>query len=1051
MKAYPPREAYTSYLKSSLFGPVDGEFEEFEGTPFLKYMTGILFPKAAQVDIVGDQVGSAAEEGDGDEDEDTGVTNNSSVITLNNEMLPSSVGLSFYVDSNAVIKCDVRAALYQTIDKKKKRESQKWKRSPLNTDDDPGPCLISSKNHEKLVLNGVAKIVSRWRAQENGQSVVTIALINNLESLEKSLDPEKTLFQVGLICSVLEGKIKPYPNSEINFSNDPEGADLDFLYRNIRPFARGHGVAATWSDIDSKGNASWVAIDYAPTVDVPAATFEIKDSQIDPRYLDIDFIDGGNREEILIAFNSLYKSYERWIASHKMKPKDPILDKFISKAEVWLERIKLGIDLLKNDDVAWKAFHLANRAMAMQMVLTNSRPKKPYTKVLAKEPPLFDFKTLQGWRPFQIGFFLSTIESLTNNNSKYRDIVDVIWFPTGGGKTEAYLFISAFELIRRRLIYLDRDTGTAIFSRYTLRFLTTQQFQRTSALFIALELIRRKDQSLGAREFQLGLWVGEGVTPNKVRDAHDGFVEQLNSKSPINSFQLQACPYCGTEIFPSYEKKDGREWGMSEFGVESTPSSFKFRCINKKCDFHSGLPLNVIDQMLYANPPSMLLGTVDKFAMLPWDERARVFFGGVDDSSLPPSLIIQDELHLISGALGTIDAPYEAAIDTIIKLRGYDVKRIGSSATIRNAEEQVRGLYGTAYSVFPPPVGSWDDAYFFSTDLEKPGRRYIGLMAQGYVKPVVSMVWTAAAMLQGVVESNLPEEALNSYWTLLAYHNSRRELGRTLSAARDEIQTRMQVIAKSAKSVRKITEPFELSAQMVKKISEALEILEQEHSEVNPAIDFVPCTNIISVGVDVGRLGAMLVNSQPKLTSEYIQATSRVGRKNVPGVVVSLFSPVRPRDRSHYEDFRAYHESLYRFVEPTSVTPYALPARLRTLHAAMVAIVRHGLSIEWSVNDGAKKIDLQSPEFLNAMDLFKEKIKASDENEYLNVFNLLDQRIDEWSQFINSGVALLYDRKSAGHQFNSLLKTYGSSIAGSAWPTMMSVRNVDGETPISVS
>ena len=286
---------------------------------------------------------------------------------------------------------------------------------------------------------------------------------------------------------------------------------------------------------------------------------------------------------------------------------------------------------------------------------------------------------------------------------------------------------------------------------------------------------------------------------------------------------------------------------------------------------------------------------------------------------------------------------------------------------------------------------------------------------------------------------------------MLAYHNSRRELGRTLSAARDEIQTRMQVIAKSTTSVRKITEPFELSAQMVKKISEALELLEQEHSADNPAIDFVPCTNIISVGVDVGRLGAMLVNSQPKLTSEYIQATSRVGRKNVPGVVVSLFSPVRPRDRSHYEDFRAYHESLYRFVEPTSVTPYALPARLRTLHAAMVAIVRHGLKIEWSTNDGAKKIDLESPEFLNAMDILKEKIKASDQTEYIDVFNLLDQRIDEWAQFINSGVALLYDRKTAGHQFNSLLKTYGSSIAGSLWPTMMSVRNVDGETPINVN
>ena len=1051
MKIYPPRESYTEYLKDSLFGPVGGEFEEFEGTPFLKYMTGILFPRASNIGVIEGQVSASAEDDLGEEDDDTSVTNASSVITLNNEMLPSSVGISFYVDSDTVIKCDIQAALYEMVDRKGGRAKQKWKRSPLSTDSDSQPCLISVTTQEKIILNGVAKVVSRWRPQESGQSVVTIALINNLESLEKSLDAEKAIFQVKLTCSALDGKIKPYPNSEINFSNDPEGEELDFLYRMTRPFARGHGVAATWSDIDTDGYVSWVAIDYVPMVDVPAATFEIQDPEIDSRYLDIDFIDKGSREEILIAFSSLYASYEKWITAHKDKPKNLILDKFIAKAEVWLDRIKLGIDLLASDEIAWKAFRLANRAMAMQMVLSNNRPKKPYTKILAKESPAFEFVNLHGWRPFQVGFFLATIESLTNDKSKYRDIVDVIWFPTGGGKTEAYLFISAYELIRRRLTYPDKDTGTAIFSRYTLRFLTTQQFQRTSALFVALELIRRKDPSLGAREFQLGLWVGEGVTPNKVRDAHDGFVEQLSSKTPINNFQLQACPCCGTEIFPSYSKKDGREWGMSEFGVESTPNSFKFRCINHKCEFHSGLPLNVVDQMLYENPPSMLLGTVDKFAMLPWDERARVFFGGTDDSSLPPSLIIQDELHLISGALGSIDAPYEAAIDTIIKLRGYDVKRIGSSATIRNAEEQIRGLYGKGYSIFPSPVGSWDDAYFFSTDLEKPGRRYIGLMAQGYVKPVVSMVWTAAAMLQGVVESNLPDEALNSYWTLLAYHNSRRELGRTLSAARDEIQTRMQVIAKSTTSVRKITELFELSAQMVKKISEALELLEQEHSADNPAIDFVPCTNIISVGVDVGRLGAMLVNSQPKLTSEYIQATSRVGRKNVPGVVVSLFSPVRPRDRSHYEDFRAYHESLYRFVEPTSVTPYALPARLRTLHAAMVAIVRHGLKIEWSTNDGAKKIDLESPEFLNAMDILKEKIKASDQTEYIDVFNLLDQRIDEWAQFINSGVALLYDRKTAGHQFNSLLKTYGSSIAGSLWPTMMSVRNVDGETPINVN
>jgi hypothetical protein len=435
--------------------------------------------------------------------------------------------------------------------------------------------------------------------------------------------------------------------------------------------------------------------------------------------------------------------------------------------------------------------------------------------------------------------------------------------------------------------------------------------------------------------------------------------------------------------------------------------------------------------------------------MLPWDNRARVFFGGVDDQSIPPSLILQDELHLISGPLGSLAAPYEAAIDTIIKLRGSTPKRIGSTATIRNAREQVRGLYGREVAVFPSPADCWDDAYFFNTDRSNPGRTYVGIMGQGYIKPVVAMAWTSAAILQSVREVDLAPEALDAYWSLLAYHNSRRELGRTLTAAQDEVQARIKAIASSEALARTIGEPLELSAQMVKSLGEAIEALEKPYVPGDPPVDFVPCTSIISVGVDLDRLGIMLMNGQPKLTSEYIQATSRVGRGKVPGLVVSLFSATKPRDRSHYEDFRAYHESIYRHVEPTSVTPYALPARERTLHAALVAVIRH--ATKYSPNESAKQVDFGDPFVHQCIASLLEVMCSSDLSEAKEVEQLMEYRLEQWRDESESGFQLLYERLRAGHQFPSLLTDFGRAKAGALWPTMMSVRNVDAEVIIKVA
>lgn len=405
-------------------------------------------------------------------------------------------------------------------------------------------------------------------------------------------------------------------------------------------------------------------------------------------------------------------------------------------------------------------------------------------------------------------------------------------------------------------------------------------------------------------------------------------------------------------------------------------------------------------------------------------------------------------MHLISGPLGSLAAPYDAAIDAIIRGRGARAKRIGSTATIRNARDQVRGLYGLEVSVFPSPSASWDDAYFFSTDRKQPGRTYLGIMGQGYIKPVVAMAWTTAALLQAVKEVPLPPEALDAYWTLISYHNSRRELGRTLTAAQDEVQARVKAIASSDARARVIGEPLELSATMVKSLGETIEALEKPYSSESPPVDLVPCTSIISVGVDLDRLGIMLMNGQPKLTSEYIQATSRVGRGKVPGLVVSLFSATKPRDRSHYEDFRAYHESIYRHVEPTSLTPYALPARERTLHAALVSIIRH--STQFSSNQDAQVVNFDDSEMQTRIADFIATMQSADPSEAKAVEELVKTRLSEWRDLAESGGTLLYERLRVGHAFQSLLTPYGKASAGALWPTMMSVRNVDSEVKIKV-
>jgi hypothetical protein len=1041
-----PREQMVDYLRSVLFGPMGGVEEVIEGTPFLRYMTGMLFPQRTSADEIGDAVAATAEDDATGLDDDPESQRTSGAVGLSAESLPSSVAISFRVDDSAQINCEAAAAVYIPADDNRSRSSRRWSRRALSAVDGKCSAIIDKKNaHKPIALwGGKAEVVVQWRTRGDGTAVVTVALVNTSRAERRGPDPANTLFQVGLRCTIPDRRILRYPEVEASSEQGSEDAEVLFLYRKVAVYARGHGAAATWGDV-SEGRCGWVAVDYIPDVEVPRASFEVSSRGLDSRYNDLEFLINGDKREVLRALKTLVDGYSDWVADRRRvadSPHEPKIHReLVSRAEHWVDRMRSGVDALR-DERAFRAFRLANEAMSIQMALSRARPKIPHRYEERTPRPTIDSGGKR-WRPFQIAFMLASIEPLLDPGSRHRDIVDVIWFPTGGGKTEAYLLVAAFEMIRRRLVHGDVDTATAVISRYTLRFLTAQQFQRTAALMVALEIMRiERHADLGQRSFSLGLWVGGDVTPNTFRIAHERLEQEIAARDRKNPFMLQACPCCGTAILPRTGPRAG-------IGVVATVNDFRFFCPNTTCTFKSGLPFSIVDEALYRSPPSMLLATIDKFAQLPWDDRARPFFAGTDDRSPPPSLILQDELHLISGPLGSLAAPYDAAIDAIIKARGGHAKRVCSTATIRNAHHQVMGLYGRLSAIFPSPCSAWDDAYFFRTDPDRPGRKYVGVMGQGYIKPVVAMTWTSAALLQSVKELPMPPAARDAYWTLVAYHNSRRELGRTLSAARDEIQARIKSIASSPALVRAVGEPLELSAQITRNLGEAIEALERPHTPANPAEDLVPCTSIISVGVDLDRLGLMLMNGQPKLTSEYIQATSRVGRGESPGLVISLFSSTKPRDRSHYEDFRSFHESIYRHVEPTSVTPYSIPARDRTLHAALVSAIRH--ATPYRANDAARNIDFDSVDVRKVLDVLQAIMCASDASEAGSIKTMIEKRLEEWKEKAESGVGLLYERRQAGMQFASLLHEYGAAPSGSLWATMNSVRNVDAEARLDVN
>ena len=850
---------------------------------------------------------------------------------------------------------------------------------------------VDSESTQKLD-NTEAKLVALRRKVSDDTWSITIMLVNAMK--ESPYKPNHCIFQSRIEIGTHNNDFifvesNPYVDTD---SLDDEERSLDLLYRHKKIYGTGLGTSVDW-EIDNDGIGS-IWNDFFPVTEIPSMSFSlpanelIQDQELSMKYLsDLDL---SGRDEKLSSMRKLVDLYVHWVEGLEktvgtLEPRyKSAAIKNIEDCKRAYERMYAGIESLICNDNAYKAFLLANRAMFMQRIhiakqsemATTNADRYPGDEEVADWLNNLDYERENDdnckWRPFQIAFLLMDINSIVNDNSDERSIVDLIWFPTGGGKTEAYLGLTAFTIFYRKLAHPEEANGTTVIMRYTLRLLAAQQFTRAATLICACEYIRqdciqRKPKyptyALGNDAITIGLWIGGTHIPNKNDDAKYHLDKLLNvsnhysvrnEKERHNKFQVLKCPWCGTKMVK--DDKDNRlvgEWG---YGIKDKRGKhFYMFCPHEDCNFTDQLPIQIIDDELYDNPPTLLFGTVDKFAMLPWDGRIGAFFG-INGGNRTPELIIQDELHLISGALGTIVGLYETAIDAICGQKGVYPKVIASTATIRRAKEQCSVLYNREVVQFPAPGLDAEDSFFakestVNYDEGVYGRKYVGIMPSGKTKAMTE-IRMMAALLQKVYTAGWPEDIKDKFWTLTVYFNSLKDLGKASTLVDDDVKDFIiRTANRMFKERRLIVSADELTSRVsTTELNETLDKLEKiEFSKVNVdakryASSVLLATNMISVGIDVARLNVMLMVGQPKLTSEYIQASSRVGR-SYPGVAFIQYDATKSRDRSHYERFRPYHESFYRFVEPTGATPFSKPARERALHSVLIAMMRQKVGL----------------------------------------------------------------------------------------------------------
>ncbi len=617
-----------------------------------------------------------------------------------------------------------------------------------------------------------------------------------------------------------------------------------------------------------------------------------------------------------------------------------------------IKRFKTGVELIEQYNVIRTAFKYMNKAFM------NSA------------------KGYDSWRLFQIVFVVSLILDIVAHEpelmldeavvSKAKtDNVDILYFPTGGGKTEAFLGILVFNLFFDRL--RGKEYGMTALLKYPLRLLSVQQVQRVANILAVAENIR-VNENLGGDRFSLGYYVGDKNTPNKIDKE---LIKTLNELSPEEMDEkyrlLDVCPYCGQKsIHVIYD---------------AISNSLKHVCANEKCLSEGELPLYMVDDDIYRYIPSVVISTVDKLTAIGLNLRFHNLlcgaeylcpkhgftarnrclvkeckcetaqFKSVKMKDPAPTLLIQDELHLIKESLGAYDAHYETFIEYFIReLSGCNrgIKVIGATATISAYSEQARHLYWKNAIRFPAESPYLDRNFYSFVDKEDIGRIIIGYAPFGkaivnsvayslqYLKKVVynlylhpeEIIDLPGMFFEGTQEEKISavKRLLEDYWIILEYNNVKQESNRVLQALEDPINTEL-----IAKGYEPLTAKKMTGDDTFQEVRATLSSIEHARSAIDE-LDFnmIAATSMISHGVDADRFNLMLFYGMPGNTAEYIQAYSRVGRKHT-GVVIDIMRPSREKDQSYLKNFVKFHEYKDILVDAVAINRWATKAVESTL------------------------------------------------------------------------------------------------------------------------
>lgn len=1050
------RQQLVDALRLDLIGPgwddVARRRERLPQPPSIWYTTGFLVPNTFQEEAgrppdgdapsYADQAGEdpsndaaiRQEEREGDDDANGSQEESSS----KRNWFPSSAGLSLIVEQGSQIEVTVSWGDYEPPEKGS--DDKDWSRTPkrevrtLTIDRrGPSPDIPLEPNPEGLCLRWIARRAPRKLGYPADQFSVSVFLLNKrAQSGGKQIrfrDPVSA-FQVQLQLHCPQG-FPPRRDALQQANKDGDERLAALQYRRDLCFATGHNVAvlADPGDVIPVGTemrCTRLTTTWLPTASVQRVLPEPPPGIQVPMDMAV-LADLARSERVIDRLLPMVQAYRSWIAQ---QPRHPVQDDeqnatanhLKAQANECANRIEAGIRSLA-DPLVREAFRTMNlvmdQAQRQRMAFTSKvRPEQLGDLPNTKAPT---------WRFFQLAFVLMNLPGLADTGTPQgraeREIVELLFFPTGGGKTEAYLGLSAFTMVLRRLRNPGiSGAGLTVLMRYTLRLLTLDQLGRAATVICALELERqrrlREDQphKLGDWPFEIGMWVGKGATPNKLGGPNDpdtrctyNVLNRWRKKGTDRPIPIETCPWCNRPLQPTgFDLLPKRAPDRLVIHCRTVPNPTRPDGLSERDFAHMGpcpfdqqtaLPVLAVDEQIYRRLPCFLIATVDKFAALPWVGKTSALFGNVTSYQLergatalqpepagfwgaaesesgshqleaarllPPELIIQDELHLISGPLGTLAGLYETTIDRLMRPDpdSPPPKIIASTATVRRAGAQIQALFARRQSrVFPPPGPERGDNFFSRIEPDPDqARLYVGLCAPGRnLKGVLLRSYLALmAAAQKAWDDHKGMGAANPadpYMTLLGYFSNLKELGVTRSILEDELGAQLPAFAAN-RAIEGAANPFasrgrpeaphELTSRVnTAEISRTKELLSRPYAD-RDHLDVALATNMISVGLDISRLGLMVVLNQPKTAAEYIQATSRVGRqldndpaRNKPGLVLVLLNPNRPRDRSHYELFPYWHQTFYRHVEATSCTPFASRALDRGLPGVVVAMARH--------------------------------------------------------------------------------------------------------------